>query len=149
MRDVIVLVVLISAAPICLVSPYFGTLMWFWVTYFNPHRFAWGYAYSFPAAMIVAVPTLVGALFTKKALRSLLTAESLLLMMLWAWFATTYMRAQSIPLFAGNMADADYEMSHISKILLMTFVMVVIINSRERLKGVLLVSAGSLGLLAL
>src|SRR6266852_5731086 len=149
MRDVIVLIILIASAPICLISPYFGVLMWFWVTYFNPHRFTWGYAYTFPAALIVAVPTLIGTVIGKKTLRSLLTAESLLLMVLWVWFAITYVHAQGTPLFSGNMADAQYEMSHISKILLMTFVMVVIINSKERLRSVLLVTGGSLGLLAL
>jgi len=34
------------------------------------------------------------------------------------------------------MADAAYEMSHISKILLMTFVMIVLNQTRERLRGV-------------
>jgi len=47
------------------------------------------------------------------------------------------------------MADAAYEMSHISKILLMTFVMIVLITTRERLRGVVLVTAGSFGLLAI
>jgi putative inorganic carbon (hco3(-)) transporter len=149
MRDIIVVVILVASAPICVVSPYFGVLMWFWVTYFNPHRFTWGYAYKFPAALIVAVPTLIGTVIGKKTLRSLLTAESLLLMALWVWFAMTYIHAQDIPLFSGNMADAQYEMGHISKILLMTFVMCVIINSKVRLRTVLLVTAGSLGLLAL
>jgi len=149
MRDFIVIVILLGAVPICLVRPYFGILMWFWVTYFNPHRFAWSYAYTFPAALVVAVPTLVGTVFAKKSLRALLTAESLLLIALWLWFGVTYIHAQDIPLFAGNMKDADYEMGHISKILLMTFVMTLVINSKERLKNILLVTAGSLGMLAL
>ena len=149
MRDLIVMVIILGSIPICLVSPYIGILLWFWVTYFNPHRFTWSYAYSFPVAMAVAVPTLVGTIPAKKTIRSLLTAESLLLLALWAWFTITYIHAQDIPLFAANMLDAKYEMNHISKILVMTFVMIVIINSKERLRNVLLVTAGSLGMLAL
>ena len=149
MRDFVVIAIILGSIPICLVSPYAGILLWFWVTYFNPHRFTWGYAYTFPVAMAVAVPTLVGAIPAKKTMRALLTAESLLLLALWIWFTITYIHAQDIPLFAANMLDAKYEMAHISKILVMTFVMIVIINSKERLRNVLLVTACSLGMLAL
>ncbi len=149
MRDLIVMVIILGSIPICVVSPYFGILMWFWVTYFNPHRFTWAYAHNFPVAMAIALPTLAGVVFSKKSMRSLLTAESLLLVAVWGWFFITYAHAQGIPLFAANMIEAQYEMSHISKILVMTFVMVVIINTKERLRNVLLVTAGSLGMLAL
>jgi putative inorganic carbon (hco3(-)) transporter len=149
MRDFIVLAIIVGSVPVYIVSPYYGVLMWFWVTYFNPHRFTWSYAYNFPVALTVAVPTLVGVFFAKKSLRSLLTIESVLLIALWGWFVITFLHAQTIPLFSENMKDAAYEISHIAKILLMTFVMIVIINTRQRLQNVLLVSAGSLGLLAL
>lgn len=149
MRDVILVAIILGSAPICFISPYFGILMWYWVSYFNPHRFTWSFGYNFPVAMVVALPTLAGTLFAKKSLKSLLTRESLLLAGLWAWFAVTYIHAQAVPLFAMHMSDAAYEMSHISKILLMSFVMILVITTRERLRGVLLVSAGSLGLLAI
>lgn len=149
MRDAFVLAIILGSIPVCLVRPYIGILLWFWVTYFNPHRFTWGYAYTFPVAMAVAVPTLVGTVPAKKTLRSLFTLESVLLMALWVWFVITYVHAQQIPLFAANMADAKYEMNHITKILVMTFVMVVLVNSKDRLRNVLLVTAGSLGMLAL
>lgn len=148
MRDFLVLSIILGSIPVCFVNPYFGVLMWYWITYFNPHRFTWGIAYDFPVALVVAAPTLAGLLFTRKSLRSLGIRESLLLMLLWAWFAFTYIHAQGIPLFADNMADAAYEMSHVSKILLITFAMVLVITTKERLRGLMLVTAGSLGLLA-
>jgi putative inorganic carbon (HCO3(-)) transporter len=148
MRDFLVLAIILGSVPICLFNPYFGTLMYIWVTYFNPHRFAWSYAHNFPVAMTIAVPTLAGMVLAKKSFRSLLTLESLLLALLWLWFFISYVHAQSVPLFAGNMIDAKYEMSHVSKIVLFTFVMVMVIFTKERLRGVMLVTAGSLGLLA-
>lgn len=148
MRDFILVAIILGSAPICFVSPYFGILMWYWVSYFNPHRFSWSFGYDFPVAFVVAVPTLAGTLFARRSLRSLLTRECMLLAGLWVWFAITYIYAQGVPLFALHMEDAKYEMTHISKIFLMTFVMVVVITSREKLRGVMLVSAGSLGLLA-
>jgi len=148
MRDVIVLAIIFASVPISLLNPYFGVLMWYWVTYFNPHRFTWSFAYDFPVAMVVAAPTLVGTIFAKKSLRSLFCLESILLVLLWAWFAISYIHAQGIPLFTANMPDAAYEMNHMSKIFLFTFVMIMLVNTRERARGVLLVTAGSLGLLA-
>ena len=149
MRAALLLLILGVSVPACLVSPYYGVLMWYWVSYFNPHRFTWGFTYDLPVAFLVAVPTLIGVLFAKKSLRSLLVLESLLLIGLWAWYTSTYIYAQRVPMFVGHMAEAGYQMSHISKILLMTLVMIVVITSRERLYGVMLISGGSLGLLAL
>jgi len=148
MRDFIVLAIILGSAPVCLFNPYFGVLMWYWVTYFNPHRFTWSFAYDFPVAAVIAAPTLLGTLFAKKSIRSLAVRESVLLLALWAWYAFTYIHAQGVPLFAGNMADAAYEMGHISKILLFTMVMILLVNTKERLRGVVVVTAASLGLLA-
>jgi len=148
MRDFILVVFIIGAAPVCLANPYFGVMMWYWVSYFNPHRFTWSYAYNFPVALFVAVPTLVGTIFAPKSMRSLLARESLFLAAIWGWFSFTYVNAQKTPFFQGHMSDAAYEMSHISKILLMTFVMLLVINTREKLRGVMLITGASLGLLA-
>jgi putative inorganic carbon (HCO3(-)) transporter len=148
MRDFLVLAIILGAAPVCLFNPYFGVLMWYWVTYFNPHRFTWGIAYDFPVAAVIAGPTLIGTLFAKKSIRSLAVRETVLLLFLWAWYSFTYIHAKSVPLFADNMPDADYEIGHISKILLFTVVMILLVNTKERLRGVVLVTAGSLGLLA-
>lgn len=148
MRDFVVLGIILGSVPVCLINPYFGVLMWYWVTYFNPHRFTWGFAYNMPVAAMIAAPTLVGTIVAKKSLRSLGVRESILLMMLWVWFTFTYFHAKNVPLFAGNMPDADYEIGHISKILLFTLVMIMLVNTKERLRGVILVTASSLGLLA-
>jgi putative inorganic carbon (HCO3(-)) transporter len=149
MRDILLLLIIAGSIPICLLRPYYGVLMWFWVSYFNPHRYTWDFAYNLPVALMVAIPTLLGLLFAKVSMRSLRVSESLLLIALWAWYTITYMYARGVPMFAGHMADANYEMNHISKIILMTLVMIVVITSRERLYGVMLVTGGSLGLLAL
>lgn len=149
MRDVIVAMIIVGSIPICFLKPYYGILMWYWVSYFNPHRFTWGFAYDLPVAFLVAVPTLLGVLFAKVSHRSLLVSQSLLLICLWAWYTTTYIHAKGVPLFAGHIWELNYEMDHISKIFLMTCVMIIVITTRERLYGVMLVTGGSLGLLAL
>jgi len=149
MRSILLLLILVGSVPFCLVNPYYGVLMWFWTSYFNPHRFTWGFTYNLPVALIVAVPTILGTLFCKKSLRSLLTREAVLLLGLWLWYAISYVNALGEPNFEGHMVEASYEINHISKIFLMMFIMIMVITTRQKLHGVLLVSAGSLGLLAL
>jgi len=149
MRGILLLAFMLISVPICFFNPYYGVLMWYWVSYFNPHRFTYGFTYNLPVAQLVAAPTLAGLFFVKKSFRPLLTSESFLLIALWLWFTVTYVHASGVPLFAGNMPDATYEISHMSKIFLMTFVMIILVTSKERLRSVLLISAGSLGMLAL
>ena len=40
MRDYIVLAIVFLSAPMALISPYYGVLVWSWLAYFNPHRYA-------------------------------------------------------------------------------------------------------------
>jgi probable O-glycosylation ligase (exosortase A-associated) len=148
MRDLILIVIIVGSVPICLMSPFYGVMMWYWVSYFNPHRFTWSYGYDFPVALLVAVPTLIGTVFAQKSIRSLFMRESILLICIWAWYAFTFLHAQGIPFFTLHMPDAKYEINHISKILLMTLVMIAVITTRVKLRGVMLVTALSLGLLA-
>jgi putative inorganic carbon (HCO3(-)) transporter len=149
MRDFVLIAIFVGAAPICVYNPYFGVLMWTWIAYFNPHRYAWGPAYNFPAAMVVAIPTLVGTLFTRSINRSFLTRETVLLFALWIWFGVTFLHATYVPLFEGHIIDSQVELVRVSKIIFMTVVVVLLITTRERLKLLLLVTALSFGLLAM
>src|SRR6266851_5135042 len=63
MRDLILFIIIAISIPISFFRPYFGILMWTWITFFNPHRYTWGFMYNFPVAAVIAVPTLVGCLF--------------------------------------------------------------------------------------
>ena len=109
--------------------------MWTWIAYFNPHRYAWGlarYGY-FQPAMIVAVPTLIGLLFAPKNIR-FITRETLLLIALWFWFAFTTFYISSVPEFAGHVKDANAHLEEVSKILLMTFVTILLVTTKLKLR---------------
>src|SRR5271169_6907620 len=108
LRDALVIVICLLAAPIALVNGYFGVLMWTWIAYFNPHRYAWGIArYGFfQPALIIAIPTLVGAVFAPKNSR-ILIRETILLASLWAWFAFTTVYISTVPEFSGHVEDAN------------------------------------------
>lgn len=148
MRDYIVLAIVFLSVPVALVNPYYGVLVWSWLGYFNPHRYAWGVAREFPVAIFIAIPTLVGTIFAAKN-RRIFTREAILLCLLWSWFAFTTIYIGTIPAFAGHAKDASEQLQEVSKILLMTFVTVLLVTSKEKLRVLILVIIGSFGLRAL
>jgi len=148
-RDFLLLVIICGSLPVCFFQPFFGVLMWIWIAYFNPHRFTFDYMYDFPVAQAIAVPTLAGLIFHRKFNRPLFVRENVWMLVLWAWFAIVYINATHIPFFAGHVDDSKIELIRISKILLMTFVIMLVTTSEKRLKAVFLVTAFSFGIIAL
>jgi probable O-glycosylation ligase (exosortase A-associated) len=147
MRDLLLLVIILASVPISFFEPFYGVLIWIWIAYFNPHRYTFGYMYNFPVAAVIAAPTLFGLVFTHKINRRFMTRETAILAILWIWFGVTYLNATRIPLFHGHMLDAKTELIRVSKILLMTVVMILVVNTRKKLKYVFLVTAFSFSLL--
>jgi probable O-glycosylation ligase (exosortase A-associated) len=149
MRDILILATILGSMPIAFFNPYYGMLVWVWIAYFNPHRYAWGITYNFPVAIAIAVPTLGGLLFTKEMNRKFLVRESVVLLLLWAWFGVSIFHASMTPEFSQHVADGMMSYKNISKILLMTFVMILLVTSQMRLRYLMIVTALSFGIRAI
>jgi probable O-glycosylation ligase (exosortase A-associated) len=151
MRDYLIVGLIVGASPFCFFYPYLGVLLWTWISYFSPHRYAYGFAYNFPVAIVVAIPTLAGAIFTRSENRQrpFFTRELILLTSLWCWFGVTLVTAMNVPLFAGHVDDAKVQMIAVSKILLMTYVTVLLVNTPERMRNLVIVVALSFGVRSL
>ncbi len=149
MRDLILLIIIAISIPISFFRPYFGILMWTWITFMNPHRYTWGFMYNFPVAAVIAVPTLVGCLFTSNINKQFLKRETILLAGLWIWFCITFVHAMQVPLFQGHLDDAKLEWIRVSKVLLITFAMILLVTTHQRLKSLVMVTAMSFGLLSI
>ncbi len=149
MRDYLILVIFVVAAPLCFFFPYFGVLMSSWVAYFNPHRFAWGFAATLPVAQIIVIPTIIGIVFTKDINRRVITRESLLLLAFWVWVSLTLLNAYFEPLFADHLEEGTARLIEFSKIMVLTSLTILLVTSKQKLKYLLMVTAFSLGLLAL
>src|SRR5208337_398477 len=148
-RDSIVIAIILMAAPISLFNAYFGMLMWTWIAYFNPHKYCWGYAsYALQPALIIAIPTLIGSLFASKNMR-ILTRETVLLAGLWCWLGFTTFYISHVPDFAGHVKDATFHLEEVSKILLMTFLTVVLVTTKKRFRLLVLVILLSFGFRAM
>ena len=149
MRDVLVLAIILGSIPICFIRPYFGAMMWVWVAYFNPHRFTYGMAYDFPVSTAVAIPTLLGILFWRKVNRGIFVRETVMLLVFWAWVSITYFNATMVPIFADHVLDSQAELIRVSKVLLMTVVLILLVTSKKKLDTLFLVTAFSFGALAI
>jgi probable O-glycosylation ligase (exosortase A-associated) len=138
MRDIFVAVVIFWFLPQVLKRPQIGIYLWCWISYMNPHRLAYGFAMTFPWAYTIAIATLMGMFISKEPKRFLWTRETILMLVLLGWAAITSMNA-----FFPDLAWDGW--IKFFKIMLMTFVTIMVINNRERLTGVFWMIALSMG----
>ena len=99
MRGTLLFIIILGSLPFVLQQPWIGVLMFSWISYMNPHKYAWGAIRSFPVAMVVAVVTLIGMLATKDKQRLRKDPANLLVLGLWIIFVIT-------TVFAFNQDDA-------------------------------------------
>jgi probable O-glycosylation ligase (exosortase A-associated) len=138
MRDLFVTAVVFGSLPFILWRPWIGIIMWCWLSYMNPHKQAWGFATTMPFALIVALTTLVAMLVSREPKRFPWTRETVVMLLFLGWmFVTT-----STALFPEL---AWPQLEKVAKILLMTFVTLILINTREKLNAMIWIIALSIG----
>jgi probable O-glycosylation ligase (exosortase A-associated) len=148
MRDYLFLALLIALVPVCFFRPFVGILAWTWISYFNPHRFTWGFAQELPAAMVVAIATIGGFLFSSDRRLPPMKRETILLLLLWVWFALTTVSVYFSREFFHHLPDSVERLGAVSKMLLMTFFAMILVTDRHKLRSWYLVTAGSFAVLA-
>lgn len=126
MRDIALALVVFGVLPFVFSRPHYGLYLYSWLSYMNPHRLAYGFAYSFPWAYIVAVATLLGVFFSKEPKRMPWTREMTVLALLILWMVVT-------SAFAFFPQLAWPQMEKVAKIMMMIFLTPLVINTRERL----------------
>lgn len=142
MRGIVVLTIILGSLPYCFMRPWIGVLVYSWISFMNPHRYAWGIAHTFPVALIVALVTIMGMLLTRDKSKVPKDGPVVIIVCLWTLFVVT-------TLFALNPAGAWERLNVVSKILLMTFVTLILINHPTKLRYLFLTIALSIGLLGL
>ncbi|HET9251422.1 MAG TPA: putative O-glycosylation ligase, exosortase A system-associated [Candidatus Eisenbacteria bacterium] len=140
MRDLILLAVLVACIPISFLKPYIGIYVWYWIGFMNPHRFTYGFMYSFPVAMGVGAATIAGSFLVRRKAPLLRSPEMVILLILAALFTVNTLFA----LFPSAWKEWDTTI----KVLIMTFFTVVLIDTREKLRYLVIVTVVSIGLVA-
>ena len=124
MRDIILAVFLFGSVPFILWRPAVGVFLWIWVSVMNPHRLAWGFAYDFSFAQLIAIATLVGMLFSREPKRLPVTPVTVVLFLMVLWMNVT-------TFFAIDTAQALPMWERVMKIQLMVFLTLYLLHSRE------------------
>lgn len=139
MRDLLVTALVFGSIPWILKRPYWGLLMWVWLSIMNPHRLAWGFAYDFPFAMVIAVVTLASLLGHFKTLHPFaVNGMTLSLLGLVFWIGVS-------PLFPVNPGGEMEPWLRAIKILAMVLIALVLVGNREELDKLIWVLALSVG----
>jgi probable O-glycosylation ligase (exosortase A-associated) len=148
-RDIIVLTLIAASLPFCFLRPFFGILMWIFVSFLNPQAFAFGTAAQSPVGMAIAIPTLVGFLVFSPSWKGAFSRETLLLFVLWLWFTFTTIHNTQMTEFSHFAEDTWHRWQFVSKIFLMTIVITLVVNSWERLRLAFLAIASAFAILVL
>lgn len=126
LRDIAVTLAVFVTLPFILRQPHVGVLVWSWLSYMNPHRLGWGFAYNFPFAQLVAITLLISLFFSKEPKRIPITPLTVLWMLYLLWMCIT-------TFFALYPADAYVQLDKVLKIQLVTFLTLMIMHSKERM----------------
>ncbi|HRG72067.1 MAG TPA: putative O-glycosylation ligase, exosortase A system-associated, partial [Thauera aminoaromatica] len=137
MRDLIVTLAVFGTLPFILRYPWIGILAWSWLSYMNPHRMAWGFSTSMPFAFMVALATFVGILFSREKKEIVWSRETWLMLVFTGWmFLTTA--------FSWYPGLAWPQWDKVWRIMLMTYVTLMLIRDRDRVHWLVVVIAFSL-----
>jgi putative inorganic carbon (hco3(-)) transporter len=136
MRGLILLIVFFAALPFIFFNgPFFGILLWYWVSLMNPQKLVWNsFAAGISYAHIVAVTTLL-CWFLSKVEPKLppMNKTTGLLVMLAVWISVT-------SILGTGPSNQIYEKWQLAeKMLLMTIVAYTLTTSRQRLDQLIVV----------
>lgn len=129
----------LAALPVCFMWPWVGSLLWWWVSFMNPYELATGLGFKGWFGSLIALATAAGAVRSSERYAMPRSRELYLLLALWAFCALTTVVA------AINPFRAWIRLLFLSRILVMTLVVIVLFQQRRKLTIMLWITALSLG----
>jgi len=142
LRDLLVILTVLVGLPFILRRPYIGVMYWAWFGLMNPHRLTYGLAYNLPFAVLIFAATMLGLLFTRDERRWKAGPEVYALLALVIWMCMT-------TVFALDFYAARLQLDRVVKIQVMTFVALVLLNSKRHVEILVWIMALSIGFFAI
>ncbi|MEO8367693.1 MAG: putative O-glycosylation ligase, exosortase A system-associated [Candidatus Solibacter sp.] len=142
LRAALLLAVLLPCVPLSFFRPFIGVICWTIISFAGPQWYAWGAAYYFPCAEMIAIPTMLGFVVYSRGWLRMVSRETILMGILWTWFTITTLVSVNTPLFAAHSDMTMYRWQFISKVLLMTVITMGIVDTFARLRILVMVTAG-------
>lgn len=142
MRDLAVMLVVVSGALVALRYPWVGVMLWTWVSIMNPHRYAFGFAHEAPVALIAAVSTLIGFLAARDKSSPFKGAPIAAFAVFTAWMTLSWL--------LGMDPAGDYvQWNKVIKIFFMIFIALALLHTKQHIFALIWVCALSLTLLGI
>ncbi|WP_151446681.1 putative O-glycosylation ligase, exosortase A system-associated [Lacisediminimonas profundi] len=137
MKDLLVLAITFGSVPLIVWRPWIGIIMWVWLSVMNPHRLGYGVAADWPLAAIVAGVTMMALLVRPVPKRFPLTAVTVFLLAFVFWMnVTTHF---------SLVPDVPEQWNRVMKVMLMTFVTLILIRDRHHVQALIWIIVISLG----
>lgn len=137
MRDILVVLLFACGTLFALRRPYIAALLWVWISLMNPHRLAWGFAYSLPIAMAAAGVLFFSMVLNPGKVRWTLAFPVPVLLALVGWMGVT-------TAFAIFPEESYTKYVFVLKVLLMLLPIAAVVRTREEILGLIVTIAGSL-----
>ena len=138
MRDIAITLLVFAGCLYTFKRAYVGVLLWSLLSYMNPHRLTYGFAYNMPFAQLTAICLFVSLFLTKE--RGKFPINSITI--IWISFVI-FMGITT--LFAFFPEDANVQYIKVIKIQLIVFVTMILINDMNKLIHLLWVIVVSIG----
>lgn len=139
MRDYLIVGLILVSLPIGVIVPFYGLLTYTWISYMNPHLYAWTFAQTFPVAKLSALSALTGTIVRGAAhLAPLKQPETFSMIVLWGAFTLSSS-------FAIYSAIAWSRWQDASKLIVMALLTSTLLTNQKRIRYFLLLIAASIG----
>ncbi|NGZ05419.1 MAG: putative O-glycosylation ligase, exosortase A system-associated [Magnetococcales bacterium] len=142
MRDLLLTLFIFALLPVALFRPYVGLLLWAWISYMNPHRLTWGFAYNFRFNMLIALVTLISILYATRLRFNIPWRTTTVL-------NTTFLGWTLITTYnALQYSSAITQLDRFVKIQIMLFITLIVVKTRRQiliLVGLIAFSIGFYG----
>ncbi|HEY0586065.1 MAG TPA: putative O-glycosylation ligase, exosortase A system-associated [Pseudoduganella sp.] len=141
MRDIIITLIVFGALPFVFKRPFYGAVLWIWISVMNPHTQSWGWAQTMPFAAIIAGTTVLAMMARPKEVNFPNTALTWLLIAFTGWMCLT-------TLFAIGPENPLPLMNKVLKIMAMTVIVSMLVRTRkdiEMLVWTIVISLGYYG----
>lgn len=127
MRDILVFILIFGSLPFILKRPVYGVMMFAWISLMTPNRLAYGAAYDFPFAAVVAVTTLIATLVSREPKKLPITGLTVVLMLFMVWMTITGFAAV-------EPARAWVEWNRVSKTIFMVLISMAVLHTEKDIK---------------
>ncbi|HKA43516.1 MAG TPA: putative O-glycosylation ligase, exosortase A system-associated [Burkholderiales bacterium] len=138
MRDIAVTLVVGYLLTRILKYPWIGVLTYAWVSIFQPHKHAFGFALSQPYALLIALTTIASMIMHQKEVKFPVNGFTILLFMLPLWMSITTMFA----LMPDAAAD---QWVNVMKVFIFALVAAALLRTRKHIHSLVWVLVGSVG----